>query len=422
MADTSPQTSAPAVVDRRPIPRGVLPHRMQTWIMASIAAGMLLIMFIVGRPAPVPRSPAVSPSAMAPSADQLRAYQDRLRLLQVRAAQEAQAAATSSADVPTTASAGETTGATPPDPTLDDRKRRAYESLFASNVVLSRRPADQQPLGNGASRVMTASPPRDIPASPPNLQEVANAVVQATRYANGSAGVVSMPIAADGTHAPSAPAGASAPNSGTDALTADGSKYRLLEGTLIETVLTNRLDGSTASPVNCLVTTPVYTRAGQHVLIPAGARVLGETKPVQTVGEQRLAVAFHRLVFPDGRTISLDHFTGLNPRGDAALYDQVNQHYWSTFGAAAAVGLVSGLGQYLGTAGFGGTGDGTIVVAGGFGNATGEATAQVMNRFLNRLPTITIREGHRVKVYLTSDLDLPAYDAGPTAGSGAASR
>ena len=34
-----------------------------------------------------------------------------------------------------------------------------------------------------------------------------------------------------------------------------------------------------------------------------------------------------------------------------------------------------------------------------------------MNRFLNRLPTITIREGHRVKVYLTSDLELPAYIA-----------
>jgi type IV secretion system protein VirB10 len=36
---------------------------------------------------------------------------------------------------------------------------------------------------------------------------------------------------------------------------------------------------------------------------------------------------------------------------------------------------------------------------------------QVMNRFLNRLPTITIREGHRVKVYLTSDIELPAYTA-----------
>jgi type IV secretory pathway VirB10-like protein len=32
-----------------------------------------------------------------------------------------------------------------------------------------------------------------------------------------------------------------------------------------------------------------------------------------------------------------------------------------------------------------------------------------MNQYLNRLPTVTIREGHRVKVYLTSDLELPAY-------------
>jgi type IV secretory pathway VirB10-like protein len=33
---------------------------------------------------------------------------------------------------------------------------------------------------------------------------------------------------------------------------------------------------------------------------------------------------------------------------------------------------------------------------------------------LNRMPSITIREGHRVKVYLTSDLELPAYQAPET--------
>jgi type IV secretion system protein VirB10 len=54
-----------------------------------------------------------------------------------------------------------------------------------------------------------------------------------------------------------------------------------------------------------------------------------------------------------------------------------------------------------------------VVIAGSIGDATTQATMQVMNRFLNRLPTITIREGHRVKVYLTSDLELPAY--APTA-------
>jgi type IV secretion system protein VirB10 len=192
-----------------------------------------------------------------------------------------------------------------------------------------------------------------------------------------------------------------------------GPLHRILEGTIVDAVLTNRLDGTTAAPVNCLVTNPLYSHSGQHIVIPAGARLLGETKPVQTVGETRLAVAFHRLLMPDGRTYRLDQFLGLNQIGDAGLKDKVNHHYLATFGAAAAVGLISGLSQYVGSAGLG-QGDGnerTVIIAGGVSDAASQAALQVMNRFLNRLPTITIREGHRVKVYLTSDLELPAYTA-----------
>ena len=196
----------------------------------------------------------------------------------------------------------------------------------------------------------------------------------------------------------------------TGPISAAGPLHRVLEGTVIDAVLTNRLDGTTAAPVNCLVTNPLYSHSGQHVLIPGGARVLGETKPVQSFGETRLAVAFHRVLMPDGRTYRLDQFLGLNQIGDAGLRDKVNHHYLSTFGAAAAVGLISGLSQYLGSAGLTqGDGDRTVVIAGGVGDATSQAALQVMNRFLNRLPTITIREGHRVKVYLTSDIELPAY-------------
>jgi type IV secretion system protein VirB10 len=114
---------------------------------------------------------------------------------------------------------------------------------------------------------------------------------------------------------------------------------------------------------------------------------------------------------PDGSTLRLDQFLGLNQIGDAGLRDKVNQHYWSTFGGAAAVGLISGLAQWIGTAGLsGGTGDRTVIIAGG-ADAASQASLQVMSRFLNRLPTVTIREGHRVKVYVTSDLELPAYPA-----------
>jgi len=393
------------------------------WLMVGVAAGMLMIIMLAGHSQPSPRVTSTSATPPLPglSPDRLREFQDRLRALDDRA--RADSTGEPSRNPPTNVRESEG-GSRQQDPLVAERKRREYESLFAGNVVFSRRPPGEQPLGERDATARGSSVVRD-PSQPaaPNLDDVAEAVVRATtRYTpsaqqqqqnlpTAAATTIGMPATAI---APSATARLTPAN--TDPISASAPMQKLLEGTIIDTVLTNRLDGDTASPVNCLVTNPVYSHSGQHVLIPAGSRVLGETKPVRSVGESRLAVAFHRLAFPDGRTVSLDQFGGLNQVGDAALRDQVNQHYWATFGAASAIGLISGLGQYLGTVGFGqGADDRTIVIAGGFGNATAEATAQVMNRFLNRLPTITIREGHRVKVYLTSDLELPRYSEAGTA-------
>jgi type IV secretory pathway VirB10-like protein len=43
----------------------------------------------------------------------------------------------------------------------------------------------------------------------------------------------------------------------------------------------------------------------------------------------------------------------------------------------------------------------------GFGESMAMTGEQIMNRFLNLMPTITIREGTRVEVYLSNDLLLP---------------
>jgi type IV secretion system protein VirB10 len=402
------------VVDRRPVPRGVLPRGVQTWLMAALAVGMLLIIFLTGRPeAPTgARQSAVAPQA--PNADRVRDYQERLRMLDEQAAREARDAALAQATLPPSMDNDMPTSAQV-DPLVAERQRREYESLFASNVVLSRRPDAQRPDAGGARNAAAGRQPAAI-AGEPSIDEIADAVVRATVRGNGAAqtqGALSQPtverVAAPATQNPGPVA--------TGPISAVGPLHRVLEGTLIDAVLTNRLDGSTAAPVSCLVTNPIYSHSGQHVLIPAGARVLGETRPVQTYGETRLAVAFHRLLMPDGSTIPLDQFRGLNQIGDSGLRDRVNHHYWSTFGAAGAVGLVSGLAQLLGSAGLGlGDGDRTVVIAGSAADATAQASAQVMSRFLNRLPTITIREGHRVKVYITSDLDLPEWSPFGAAG------
>ena len=412
-----PSSGTPPVTDHRPVPRPALPRSMQTWLMVGLAFGMLVIIFVAGRPeAPERRTPATA-QAQQPNSDRVREYQDRLRALEAQATQEEQAAASTS--TPAAAAPPQDAGAErPEDPIVAERRRREYESLFAGNVVMSRRPANERP--DSAQAIATARPSdRDGNAGSPSIDEIADAAMRATARAGGiavnPAGTTGQPQAPQIASTPSAKAVPTTPIH-TDPITAAGPLHRILEGTLIDTALTNRLDGSSAAPVNCLVTNPVYSHTGRLVLIPAGARLLGETKPVQAFGETRLAVAFHRLVMPDGSTFSLNHFLGLNQIGDAGLKDRVNQHYLSMFGAAAAVGLISGFAQFLGTAGLSqGTGDRTVVIAGGAADATAQAGLQVMNRFLNRLPTITIREGHRVRVYITSDLELPAYPPDSTA-------
>ena len=413
MADTpEAPASPPTVTDNRPVPRGVLPRGVQTWIMAGIAVGMLAIMLLVGRSDPPLRTTSAPAAAPAPSTDRVRDYQERLRAMEAEALREAQAAVT---PAPAMTGFQEPPSTPAPDPLETDRKRRAYESLFASNVVLSRRPEGERPDAGRSAAAIVA--PRGSDSTMPSIDEIADAAMRATARASG--GTVS---AATEPQMPSAVAqsrrederGTRVPDR-TEAINRAGPVHRLLEGTVMDTVLTNRLDGSETAPVNCLVTNAVYSHSGQHVVIPAGARVLGMTRPVRTLGETRLAVSFHRLVMPDGRTYRLDEFNGLNQIGDAGLRDKVNHHYLATFGAAAAVGLISGLAQYLGNFGLGaGDGDRTVIIAGGVGDAASQATVQVMNRFLNRLPTVTIREGHRVKVYLTSDLELPSYNGADT--------
>jgi type IV secretory pathway VirB10-like protein len=409
MADTP--AAAPTVTDNRPTPRGVLPRHTQTWLMVGLAVVILGIIVLTGRPTPAPRAAATTNvPPIAPSADRLREYQDRLRVLDERARQQPIPSAATPAK-PEPVPRGESPRReAPPDAIEQEQKRREYASLFASNVVVSHRVAGDRltTAADLAPNPRQGPPTLDTPTARPSLDDVADAVVRAS----ARHGQATLP----GTRAPeppaavmtAPPAAASRLRAATGSISSSGPLHRLNEGTVIDTVLTNRIDGAAVAPVNCLVTNPVYSHDGRFVLIPAGSRVLGETKAVQAFGESRLAVAFNRLVLPDGSTYPLEQFVGLNAIGDAGLRDQVNQHYRSTFGASVAVGLISGFAQLLGSAAFGRSAN-TVVIAGDAAESTAQATSQTMNRFLNRLPTITIREGHRVKVYLTNDLELPVY-------------
>src|SRR5262249_18110076 len=114
--------------------------------------------------------------------DRLRDFQDRLRALDDRARADAIAEPKKE---PSTNPRETEGGSRQQDPLEADRKRREYESLFAGNVVLSRRPPGEQPLGerDATARGISGTGELSHPATP-KLDDVADAVVRATsRYA-----------------------------------------------------------------------------------------------------------------------------------------------------------------------------------------------------------------------------------------------
>lgn len=183
--------------------------------------------------------------------------------------------------------------------------------------------------------------------------------------------------------------------------------HRVHEGSFVEAVLVTQLSGDFPSPVIAQVAVPFYSRDRQTVLIPRGSRFIGTVQAVRDQNQSRLAVGFHRVLFPDGRWAAL-RFQGLNQIGEGALKDQVDRHYLSTFLAAGGVGLLSGLAA-AGANPYAGTQEQFQL---GTARSFSETGMQVMDRFLNRLPTITIRAGHRLRVWFTADLLIPPEPRG----------
>ena len=202
------------------------------------------------------------------------------------------------------------------------------------------------------------------------------------------------------------PRAAGVPVSVDDYSQSTGRQYRILAGTVLETVLLNRINSDFSGPVSCMVTVPVYSHDRQRLLIPEGSKILGEAQKVGALGQKRVAVTFHRLIMPDGFSITLDQFKGLNQIGETGLRDKVNNHYLQIFGMSVALGLISGFSN-RGVTYYGPGTSGVDAYRAGVADSLSQSSQRILDRYTNILPTVTILEGHRVKVYLTNDLLLP---------------
>jgi len=422
------QPNQPAnVQEKTQKPLGLLPKNVQSWLLIGLAFLMVAIMWLTG--GKKPPTPAKAASSAASSQAPLEVNETKIADLQNRIEElQRQQLVAQSALAQQTRLLGATgpqdsqqpqqqgVSGNPPDQRAEDpiqaeRKRRAYVSLFASNVALTYRktpttaPAPQPEALAAAAQSLVPVGPEDPQVAQLLKQMQPNPISPAPDASSPTPVRTDSPETAnDRKEEKKNPAAVSAGSANASA----GKTYLLFEGTILETVLINRLDGSFTGPVECLLSTNVYSNDRQHLLIPAGSKLLGETKKVDTFGQTRLAVVFHRVLMPDGYSVSLDQFKGLNQIGDTGLRDQVNNHYLRIFGVSLAIGALGAVAEG-GTAGSLNASSSDLMRQ-GFAQSTAQSSAQILDKFLNIMPTVTIREGHRVKVYLSGDLALPDYN------------
>ena len=192
-----------------------------------------------------------------------------------------------------------------------------------------------------------------------------------------------------------------------DRVQAPASPYVLQAGAVIPAALLTGLRSDLPGQVTAQVTEDVYdSPTGKILLIPQGARLVGQYDAQIAFGQSRALLVWNRLIMPNGRSIVLERQPGADPEGYAGLEDEVDNHWGMLFKAAILSTLLS-VGAEAGT-----SNNENFLLQGirlGASQSFSQIGEQVVGRSLNVQPTITVRPGFPVRVMVTHDLVLEPY-------------
>ncbi|MDP1773600.1 MAG: TrbI/VirB10 family protein [Methylobacter sp.] len=190
--------------------------------------------------------------------------------------------------------------------------------------------------------------------------------------------------------------------------------YQLRAGFVIPGTLIGGINSDSPGQIVAQVGQNVYdTATGRHLLIPQGSRLVGSYFSDIGYGQERILVAWQRIVFPDGKALDIGAMPGADSAGYSGFSDLTNHHSVRLFGSAllmSAVVAATSLSQ-LNDNNSGGnntgyygqqTTAGTLNQA--LGQQLGQVTAQMIAKNLNIAPTLEIRPGFRFNVVVTKDL------------------
>jgi type IV secretion system protein VirB10 len=247
-----------------------------------------------------------------------------------------------------------------------------------------------------APAVQTVYVPQPMPMSAPPM------TAPQARVSSGSPLVIDTGRSASGAAPGVGSSSPSASATGVTRMRASAFANRSMtvpQGTMIQAVLETGFNSTQPGFARAVVSRDVRSFDGTNVLIPRGSKLIGEYRSDVAQGQKRALISWTRLIRPDGMTIAMDS-PAVDTVGRGGVPASVNTHFMARLGDAllqSTIGIGSALAQRRVT--------GPVVVLPG--NSTGAAT-QLAPASSSYTPTLTVRAGKSISVFVAHDLDFSA--------------
>ncbi|MBU0455780.1 MAG: hypothetical protein KKA99_03265 [Gammaproteobacteria bacterium] len=195
------------------------------------------------------------------------------------------------------------------------------------------------------------------------------------------------------------------------------SPYEVQAGTIIPTALITGVNSSLPGSVVAQVQHDIYDSvSGRYLLIPKGSKILGKYDSKVAYGQERILLAFDRIIRPDGSSIQLTKFQGIDMAGQAGVQGDVNNHWSRILGAATISTLLSfGAGAASDNMGNNNTYYRSSEQNAALGAAQNVSSIgqDLTGRAINIQPTIQLPPGYPFNVVVKKDMVMEPYHPVP---------
>lgn len=184
------------------------------------------------------------------------------------------------------------------------------------------------------------------------------------------------------------------------------SLYEVKAGSYIPAALITGINSDLPGSVNAQVTGNVYDSVtGNYLLIPQGAKLVGEYNSNLSFGQQRVQVVWNRIIFPDGKSLDLEKMQGVDIAGYTGFHDKVDNHYLRIYGNAVLLSLMGAGYDILNQKAEQDT-DPRETVAASVGQKLADVSGQTLEKNMDVQPTVIIDPGYKFKIFVMKDMVL----------------